>query len=308
MNYIGLHKQIQQNNFRSILLLLSFPALIIFGTYIVLYFGFQSEEQTVNILFIQVIPFIIIGVIIWFFVAYFSHTSIIKRVTKSQSLSRKKNPEIYNLTENLCMSVGMKMPKLFVIESSGFNAFASGINDKTFAVTLTSGLIDHLNEEEIEGVIAHELTHIRNKDVRLLIISIVFVGIFGFLVQIMMRSFVYGGGRRRDSKVDPKIMIIAIAVATVGYFLSILFRFALSRKREYLADAGAVELTKNSHALASALRKISTNPNVKLKSDDVKQMFIENSGKKTGFLASLRTMFATHPPINKRIEILERGL
>ena len=206
------------------------------------------------------------------------------------------------------MSVGMKMPKLYIINSPGFNAFASGINDNTFAVTLTTGLIDHLNEDEIEGVIAHELTHIRNKDVRLLIISIVFVGIFGFLVQIMTRSFIYGGGRRRDSKVDPKIMIIAIAVATVGYFLSVLFRFALSRKREYLADAGAVELTKNSHALASALRKIYTNPDVKLKSDDVKQMFIEISGKKTGLLATLRSLFATHPPIDKRIEILERGL
>jgi len=124
----------------------------------------------------------------------------------------------------------------------------------------------------------------------------------------MMRSFIYGGGRRRDSKSNSKIMIIAFVVATVGYLLSILFRFALSRKREYLADAGAVELTKNSHALASALRKISTNPEVELKSDDVKQMFIENSGNKTGFLASLRNLFGTHPPINKRIEILEQGL
>lgn len=308
MDYIGLHKQIKQNNFRSVLLLLSFPALIIFGTYLVLFLSFQPETEMANTLFFELIPFVIIGVGIWFLIAFYSHTSIIKRATKSKSLSRKVNPEIYNLTENLCMSVGMKMPKLFIIDSPGFNAFASGINEKTFAVTLTTGLINHLNEDEIEGVIAHELTHIRNKDVRLLIISIVFVGIFGFLVQIMMRSFIYGGGRRRDSKSDPKIMIIAIAVATIGYFLSILFRFALSRKREYLADAGAVELTKNSHALASALRKISTNPDVKVKSDDVKQMFIENSGKKTGFLASLKTLFATHPPINKRIEILERGL
>jgi len=307
MEYIGLNKQIRQNNFRSVLLLLSFPALIIFGTYLVLYLGFQPEVDMVNALFLQTLPFIIIGVGVWFLIAYFSHTSIIKRTTKSKSLSRKENPVIYNLTENLCISVGMKMPKLYIIDSPGFNAFASGIDDKSFSVTLTSGLIDHLDEDEIEGVIAHELTHIRNKDVRLLIISIVFVGIFGFLVQIMMRSFMYGG-RRRDSKVDPKIMIIAIAVATVGYFLSILFRFALSRKREYLADAGAVELTKNSHALASALRKISNNPDVKTKSDDVKQMFIENSGKKTGFLATLRTLFATHPPIDKRIEILERGL
>lgn len=308
MDYIGLHKQIKQNNLRSVLLLLSFPALILFGTYIVLFFGLQPNFDEVNQVYLSTIPFILIGVAIWFMIAYSSHTSIIKRATKSEPLSRKENPKIYNLTENLCMSVGMKMPQLFIINSPGLNAFASGINDKTFAVTLTQGLINRLDEKEIEGVIAHELTHIRNKDVRLLIISIVFVGIFGFLVQIMMRSLRFGGGRRRDSKVDPKIMIIAIAVATIGYFLSILFRFALSRKREYLADAGAVELTKNSHALASALRKISVNPGVEINSDDVKQMFIENSGKKTGFMASLRTLFATHPPIQKRIDILEQGL
>ena len=116
------------------------------------------------------------------------------------------------------------------------------------------------------------------------------------------------GGRRKDSKLDPKVMIIAFAVAALGYLLTMLFRFALSRKREYLADAGAVELTKNSHALASALRKISGNSDVEVKSADVKQMFIENGGRKKGFMSSMKNLFATHPPIDKRIEILERRL
>ena len=307
MDYIGLHKQIRQNNFKSVLLLISFPAIILVGTYLVFYIGFQPNMEMVNSSFFQVIPFIISGVGIWFAIAYFSHTAIIKRSTRSKPLSRKENMKIYNITENLCMSVGMTMPKLYIINSPGLNAFASGIDKKSFSVTLTTGIIDKLSDDEIEGVIAHELTHIRNKDVRLLIISIVFVGIFGFLIQIMMRSFMFGG-RRRDSKMDPKIMIIAIVIATLGYFLTLLFRFALSRKREYLADAGAVEMTKNSSALASALRKISGNPNVELKSDDVKQMFIENSGPKKGFLSSVRSMFATHPPIAKRIDILERRL
>lgn len=307
MEYIGLQKQIRQNNFRSILLLLSFPALILFGTYIIFYIGYQPNIERVNQSFLSTIPFIIIGVGIWFAIAYFSHSAIIKRSTKSMPLSRKENMRIYNITENLCMSIGMTMPKMYIIDSSGLNAFASGIDKNSFSVTLSSGIINHLNDDEIEGVIAHELTHIRNKDVRLLIISIIFVGIFGFLVQVMLRSFMFGG-RRRDNKMDPKIMLIAIAIATIGYFLSVLFRFALSRKREYLADAGAVELTKNSHALASALRKISQNPDVKVKSEDVKQMFIENSGKKKGFMSSLRSLFSTHPPIEKRIDILERRL
>ena len=307
MEHIGLHKQIRQNNFKSVLLLLAFPGIILGGTYLVFFIGFQPNMELVNESFFSVIPFVIAGVGLWFAIAYFSHTSIIKRSTQSKPLSRKENMKIYNITENLCMSIGMPMPKLYIINSSGLNAFASGIDQKSFSVTLSSGIIDRLDDDEIEGVIAHELTHIRNKDVRLLIISIVFVGIFGFLIQVGMRSFMFGG-RRRDSKIDPKIMIIAVLVATVGYFLTLMFRFALSRKREYLADAGAVELTKNAQALANALRKISSNPDVEVKSDDVKQMFIENSGPKKGFLASLRTLFATHPPIEKRIAILEKGL
>jgi len=274
---------------------------------LVFFIGYQPNMELVNRSFIEVIPFVFVGVGVWFLIAYFSHSAIIKRTTKSNPLSRKENLKIYNMTENLCMSVGMTMPKLYIINSPGLNAFASGLDKKTFSVTLTTGIIERLNDEELEGVIAHELTHIRNKDVRLLIISIIFVGIFGFLIQVMFRSMLFGG-RRRDSKMDPKIMIIAIAVAALGYLLTMLFRFALSRKREYLADAGAVELTKNSHALASALRKISGNSDVEVKSEDVKQMFIENGGRKKGFLSSVKNLFATHPPIEKRIEILERRL
>ena len=307
MKFIGLQKQIRQNNFKSILLLLSFPAIILGGTYLVFFIGYQPNMELVNRSFIEVTPFVFVGVGVWFLIAYFSHSAIIKRTTKSNPLSRKENLKIYNMTENLCMSVGMTMPKLYIINSPGLNAFASGLDKKTFSVTLTTGIIERLNDEELEGVIAHELTHIRNKDVRLLIISIIFVGIFGFLIQVMFRSMLFGG-RRRDSKMDPKIMIIAIAVAALGYLLTMLFRFALSRKREYLADAGAVELTKNSHALASALRKISGNSDVEVKSEDVKQMFIENGGRKKGFLSSVKNLFATHPPIEKRIEILERRL
>lgn len=307
MEFIGLQKQIQRNNFRSFLLLLSFPGLIIGGLYLIAFFGSQSVDEA-NTFFLTTVPFVIVGVGIWFIIAYYSNTAIIKRTTKMHSLSRKDNMYIYNLTENLCMSVGMKMPKLFVIDSSGLNAFASGINEKSYSVTLTTGLIERLDEEELEGVIAHELTHIRNKDVRLLIVSVIFVGIFGFLIQILFRSMLYGGNRRsRDSKSDPRIMLVALAVAVVGYFLTLLFRFALSRKREYLADAGAVELTKNAHALASALRKISANPNVDVKSEDVKEMFIDSGHRKKGFF-SFKSLFSTHPPIEKRIEILERGL
>lgn len=308
MEYIGLHTQIARNNLKSTLLLFGFPALILGGVYLVLFFGLKGDFEEINWTFLKVIPVVLIGVGLWFMIAYFSQSAIIRATTKSKPLSRKENMRVYNLTENLCMSIGMQMPKLYVIDSPVLNAFASGIDKKSFAVTLTTGIIEKLDDRELEGVIAHELTHIRNRDVRLLIISIIFVGIFGFLVEILFRSFLYGG-RRKNNKVDGRLMLVALLVAVVVYFLSILFRFALSRKREYLADAGAVELTKNSHALASALRKISGNHDLDVAGDDLKQMFIENSPKKEkSFMSSLGGMFATHPPIEKRIAILERGI
>ena len=199
------------------------------------------------------------------------------------------------------------MPKVNIIEDSALNAFASGINEKSYTVTLTRGIIDKLNDEELEGVIAHELMHIRNKDVRLLIITIIFVGIFSFVAQILFRNMLFGAGRRRD-KSDNRAMLIALVIAFVAFFLSMVFRFAISRKREYMADSGAAEMTKKPWALASALRKISGNYQVKnVKSDDVAELFIENRpDKSSGMMSAITGLFATHPPIEKRIQILEQ--
>lgn len=302
--YIGLHEQIRSNNLKSSLILAGFPLLILVGVYAFFFFMMGGKEHIdqVNQRFITTIPFVIGGVLIWFLIAYFANSSLIQLASNSRPLERKENMRIYNLTENLSMSVGMKMPKLYVIDSPALNAFASGINEKSYAVTLTTGIIEHLNDDELEGVIAHELTHIRNKDVRLLIISIIFVGIISFVVEILFRNLIWGGGRR--DKDDNKLVIVALIISAVAYFLSILFKFALSRKREYLADAGAVQLTRNSRALASALRKISGHSEVEsVKSEDMKQMFIEHKALDgTGFAG----LFATHPPIEKRIAVLEQ--
>ena len=163
---------------------------------------------------------------------------------------------------------------------------------------------------ELEAVIAHELSHIRNKDVRLMIVSIVFVGIFAMLAQMAMRSVYYSSmSRRRDEKNNTAIIIVLVmVVAAIGYFFSMLMRFAISRKREYLADAGAAEMTKNPLALASALRKISADPDIEaVKREDVAQLFIQHPGKQAqSALSGLSGLFATHPPIEKRIQVLEQ--
>lgn len=309
MEYIGLQSQISRNNRKSIYLLIAFPGLILVAVYAFLFFSFNKDVDQTNRSFIQIAPITLIAVGIWFIIAYFFQASIIKSSSSARTLERNENLRVYNLTENLCMSVGMKMPKLFVIDSPSLNAFASGLDEKSFSITLTTEIIDRLDDQELEGVIAHELSHIRNKDVRLLVVSLIFVGIFAFIVQILFRSLLHGGRERKREKSDGKLVIIAIIIAIVVYFFSILFKFALSRKREYLADAGAVELTKNANALASALRKISGNSNLDIKSEDLKQSFIENNPENSkSFLSSFGGLFATHPPIKTRIEILEKGL
>lgn len=175
---------------------------------------------------------------------------------------------------------------------------------------MSKGIIEKLNDEELEAVIAHELSHIRNHDVRLLIISIVFVGIFSMLAQIALRSAYYSSfTRKRDDKGGAALIILlTMLVAAVGYFFAILMRFAISRKREYLADAGSAEMTKNPLALASALRKISADPDIEaVKREDVAQLFIQHPGKQAeSALSGLSGLFATHPPIEKRIQILEQ--
>jgi len=263
--------------------------------------------SVVNSKFFRTIPWVTIGVLLWFTIAWFSHTAMINNATGSKPLERKENKRVYNLVENLCISCGMPMPKVNIIEDDSLNAFASGINKNTYTVSLSRGIINRLDDKELESVIAHELTHIRNGDVRLLIISIIFVGIFAFISETMFRSMRFGGVSRGRKDSSGAAMVIALILATIGYIIASLFRFALSRKREYLADGGSAELTRNPLALASALRKISGDPTIEaVKRNDVAQMFIENPQKELkNSSVSFTTLFSTHPPIKKRIEILE---
>lgn len=309
MKYVGLHSQIAKNNQKSILLLLAFPLLILIGVYVAIYFISNQDIELSNSLFLSVVPIVCVVVGVWFVIAFFFHSKMIQMATHSIPLERKDNLRVYNLTENLCMTVGMKMPKLFIIETHALNAYASGINDSTFSVTLTRGLINSLTDDELEGVIAHELMHIRNKDVRLLIVTIVFVGIFGVVVDVVFRTFLYGGNNRRKNDKDSggAALIIILVVAIVLYFLSMIFKFALSRSREYMADAGAVEMTRNAPAMANALRKVSGNSKLDTTNNEVKELFIDNGEEKSNsFFSSISNIFATHPPIEKRIKVLEQ--
>ena len=269
----------------------------------------QSSLTTRNLA-----PYILIGVAIWFTIAYFANTAIIRRATGARPLERKENKRVYNLVENLCIAQGMHIPKINLIEDDSLNAFASGINDSTFTVSLSRGIINKLDDEELEAVIAHELSHIRNRDVRLLIVSIVFVGIFAMIAQVAFNVLRYAPMRSRSNNKNGGgiivIILIALVIAAIGYLFASLMRFAISRKREFMADAGSAEMTRKPYALASALRKISNDPDIEaVRRSDVAQLFIEHPGKKrkkNGFFSGISGLFATHPPIEKRIAVLEQ--
>ncbi len=309
MQYVGLSRQIQRNNFNSTVLLFAFPALLLAMSYALIFFIGERDMEQTNQHFLRIIPIVLIGVAIWFLIAWLGHSAFIRLATGSKPLDRMENKRVYNLLENLCISQGMTMPKLYIIQDDSLNAFASGINEKSYSISLSTGIINKLSDEELEGVMAHELTHIRNRDVRLLIISIIFVGIFSFLAEMAFRSIRFAGGRRssKDSKGSGAIILIAIVITAVAYLISLLLRFGISRRREYLADAGAAEITKKPYALAAALRKISADPLIEaVENRDIAQLFIDNPKPSAHKSASWDNMFATHPPIEKRIALLEQ--
>ena len=330
MQYVGIQTQIRRNNRLSILLLLLFP-LIILGTVwaflaAVSFFstGYYDVDgvlvhtvnlEMVNQSFLSTVPYVVGGVAIWFVIAYFSNAAMIKAATRARSLTRKESPRVYNIVENLCMTAGMEMPQINVVDDPQLNAFASGINQRTYAVTLTTGIIERLNDEELAGVIAHELTHIRNRDTRLLITSIIFVGIVSTIMSMMLRmlyyNFVFGGRRNKKDEGNGSaipILLIGIVLAAVAYFFTLMTRFAISRRREYMADAGGAELSGNPLALASALKKISQDPGLDhVNREDIAQMFIMHPDEmETGLLGFVDSLFSTHPDVHKRIEILEQ--
>ena len=306
-----MHSLIQRNNTLSVLLLLGFPAIILGAVYLFMVLAGDTSA------FMSVLPWVLGIVAIWFTIAYFSNTSMIKHAVQAEPLLRRDNPRVYNIVENLTMACGMPMPKINIVDDPQLNAFASGINNNTYTVTLTTGIIDRLDDDELAGVVGHELTHIRNNDTRLLITSIVFVGIISTAMTLIVRGMWHaalsGGGRSSRGGKEKTggiliMLVIALVCAAIAYLFVLLTRFAISRKREYMADAGGAELCGNPMALASALRKISGDPGLaNVDRDDIAQMYICHpqalNGKKKNFLSSL---FSTHPSIETRIQLLEQ--
>jgi heat shock protein HtpX len=257
--------------------------------------------------FLAAAPWATIGAVLWIIIAYYFHQSMIDAITGGREVTRQEEPRLYNLLENLCISRGITMPKLKVMDSDALNAFATGMNEKQYAITVTTALLGSLDDAEIEAVLGHELTHIRNGDVRMMVIAVIIAGVVGFFAELLFRLwFNTGFGMRRSRSSDEDrgkggnmiAIVIAVALIAVAWLLSVMIRFALSRSREFLADAGSVELTKNPDAMISALRKIEGRGELPGATSAVMEMCVDNPREE------FSDLFDTHPSVDKRIEAL----
>lgn len=256
-------------------------------------------------------PYALGAAALWTVIGYFFHSALVSWATGSRSLERREAPEVYNALENLCISRGLKMPPLNLIDTPEMNAFASGLGPGSYEITVTRGLILSLNKEELEAVLGHELTHIMNRDVRLVLVTALFAGMLSFFSDMVWRVLRYrfyigDEDQSNDNRKNASsffILLLAGVLLLIGMLISALLKLALSRRREYMADAGAVELTKNPEALISALEKISGHADLPGVPSGIRAMFIENPPLGLGFFDGL---FSTHPPIEARIAVLRR--
>ncbi len=308
----GLYSHIQSNRRRSVALLVA----LFFLVYVLIYAGALTAEALsvdadLNTLMqrawrdlISAAPLATLGTALWIVIAYFFHQNMIDALTGGREVTRAEQPRLYNLLENLCISRGITMPRLKVMDSDALNAFATGMSAKQYSITVTSGLVKRLDDAEVESVLGHELTHIRNGDVRMMVIAVIIAGAISFFAELFFRLWFYSGfggsrssGERKGGGAGIAI-VIAIALIVVAYVLSFIIRLALSRSREFLADAGSVELTKNPDAMISALRKIEGRGELPGATSAVMEMCLDNPREGFGEL------FDTHPTVDSRVAAL----
>lgn len=309
----GLYTHIQSNRRRSIALLAGLFLLV----YVMVFAGallaeaLLADAPLATLLrrawddLLAALPFATAATALWMLIAYRFHQAMIDALTGGREVSRREAPRLWNLLENLCIARGIAMPRLKLMPSPALNAFATGLTPRQYAITVTSGLVDALDDRELEAVLAHELTHIRNGDVRMMVIALIIAGVIGFFAELAFRVLFRGGLRLRRAGGEPRrgggaviAMVIALVLIALAWFLSLAIRFALSRRREFLADAGAVELTKDADAMIRALRKIENRGELEGVTSAVMEMCVDNP--RSGFA----DLFATHPPIDARVKAL----
>ena len=292
--------EIRNNNLKSLFLFLMFMILIgILGAVI-------GIALIGNIYFGLILAGIFL--IVYSLISWFSGANMIMGLTGAKPVTKKEYPHLFHTVEGLALAAGIPTPKAYVIKDSAMNAFATGRDPNHSAIAVTTGLLNNMNREELEGVIAHEMSHIKNYDIRAMMIAAVMTGVIILLGDVMIRSFIFGGGRKDSGRGQGQIIMIVVAIilAILAPIIAQMIKLAISRKREYAADAGGAVLTRYPPGLASALKKIAKDPDPLVDNANraTAHLFISTPfKKKKGFMTGL---FATHPPIEERIARLER--
>jgi heat shock protein HtpX len=296
------YEQIASNKRRSFLLVFFFLALIFLLVWLFEQMAGIGPEGLVVAVIIALA--MTVG-------SYYASDKIVLAMSKARPVTKEEFPYLYNVVEGLTIAAGLPPPRCYVIDDTAPNAFATGRNPKNSVIVVTTGLLEKLNRVELEGVIAHEMSHIKNYDVLLQTLTVVMVGIVALLSDWMRRTFWWGGGRRRGSDREKGsggaaiILALALVMAILSPLIAQLIRFAISRKREFLADASGAMLTRYPPGLASALRKISADREpLEVANKATAHMYIVNPLKDIS--GPVNKLFSTHPPIEERIAALEK--
>lgn len=312
---------IDSNKKKTVLLMILFPISLIVLVYLAILlfsaFAYSGNEyqkisalNAANEIAMYVLPIVAIIAIIWILISYFAGQKFIISTTGAVELNKENAPEIIRIVENIAITAGLPMPKVYAINDESLNAFATGRDPEHSYVVLTKGIINKLEKSELEGVIAHEMAHIGNRDIRLMLIMILCIGFSTIVAELLLRLALNTGNNSNKKGGKLFLFLLALAFYLYGYLLAPLIKLAVSRTREFQADATAALITRNPEGLANALRKISGNSVVeKLKNNEtMASMCIETPlapERRNSLFSKISGLFATHPPIEERIKALE---
>ncbi|MBQ3453040.1 M48 family metalloprotease [Candidatus Saccharibacteria bacterium] len=288
-----MYKQIAENKRRTVLIIIGFVMMI--GA-IAAIFAWAYNDPWIAV-------WTIIVATIYAVIQYFASASLATAMTGAREITKKDNPRFYNIVENLSITTGLPMPKVYIIDDKAPNAFATGRDPKHALVAATSGLLDIMDDKELTAVMAHEMSHVKNYDIRVSMIVFGLVCVVGLISDLAFRMMFYGS-RRRDEEGSPMGYILIMIAAILSPIVAGVAQMAVSRQREYLADASAVNITRYPDGMINALKKLQSHAQpMKSQNLATEAMYINNPLRK-GFFNNL---FSSHPPLEKRIERIEHG-
>lgn len=288
-----MYSQIAANKRKTVFIMMLFILIITGMGYV---YGLYLGDMTT-------VYFVFGFSLIYALISYYASSRVALAVNGAHEIEKKDNPRLYRIVENLSITTGMPMPKVYIINDPAPNAFATGRDPNHASVAATTGLLEILEDAELEGVMAHEMGHIQNYDIRVMMIVFACVSVIGLMSDFMMRMFLFGGNRRRSESGHPFLLLLAIVMMVLAPIVAVLVQLAVSRRREFLADATGALTTRYPEGLASALKKIqATGSAMQRQNSSTAHLFFANPLKGK----NISKFFATHPPIEERVAKLQK--